>query len=228
MSFRNILKKSLTEGFVQREMGTAELLGVMLLALLFAFYLFAVYRRAARGPFYSGSFAVSMAAMTVITAGMVSSLQANFALSLGMVGALSIVRFRTSVKGTLDQIFLFWAVSAGILCGGRAAGIAAVESAAVTACIFGLSQSRNTRPPKLLQISLKPEGSEAEILALIREYDRDARVKARDICFGCENMIVEIYTEKEQALMDGLRSAADVDAAVLCDRDGNAENVGKV
>ncbi|MGO3019265.1 MAG: DUF4956 domain-containing protein [Anaerococcus sp.] len=89
----------------------------MLLSFAIGLFIFFVYKKTFAGVMYSASFGVSIMAMTLITTLIILAVTSNIILSLGMVGALSIVRFRTAVKETLDIAFLFWAISAGIVIG---------------------------------------------------------------------------------------------------------------
>ena len=116
MGFNDVLKKSFiqtaTEGM---SIGNAVLaLGI---TCLIAVYIFFIYRVMTRKSFYSKSFNVSLVALSLITAAIILSIQSSVVISLGMVGALSIVRFRTAVKEPMDLVFLFWSISIGIICG---------------------------------------------------------------------------------------------------------------
>ena len=117
MSFKDIFKKSFLEGFSSAEITTPTIVVALGIACVLALYIFFVYRIVTRKTFYSKSFNITLAVITVITAALILTMQSSVVLSLGMVGALSIVRFRTAVKEPTDTAFLFWAIATGIICG---------------------------------------------------------------------------------------------------------------
>ena len=115
MTFKDVFKSSFLEKAV--EFSIIDVALAMLLAFAIGLFIFYVYKKTFAGVMYSASFGVSIMAMTLITTLIILAVTSNLVLSLGMVGALSIVRFRTAVKEPLDIAFLFWAISAGIVIG---------------------------------------------------------------------------------------------------------------
>lgn len=92
---------------------------VLGIACILACYIFVVYRLVTKKIFYSKSFNIALAVIAVVTAAIILAVQSSIVISLGMVGALSIVRFRTAVKEPMDLCFLFWSIAVGICCGAR-------------------------------------------------------------------------------------------------------------
>ena len=121
LSFRDIFKKSFLEGGQVFQAVNLETLmhaaGYIILSLLVGLMLYGLYRKTYAGVVYSRTFAVSLVGMTVLTCAIILTIQSNMVLSLGMVGALSIVRFRTAIKDPMDLLYLFWAVASGISVG---------------------------------------------------------------------------------------------------------------
>lgn len=115
MTFNDIFKSSFLEKAV--EFSILDVSIAMLLSFAIGLFIFFVYKKTFAGVMYSASFGVSIMAMTLITTFIILAVTSNIILSLGMVGALSIVRFRTAVKEPLDIAFLFWAISVGIVIG---------------------------------------------------------------------------------------------------------------
>ena len=122
MTFQDIFKKSFLESssgasFLDNLSGVSILDMVIALVLSFGIgvFIFLVYKKTFSGVMYSSSFGVSLITMTMITTMLILAVTSNVVLSLGMVGALSIVRFRTAIKEPLDIAFLFWAIAAGIV-----------------------------------------------------------------------------------------------------------------
>ena len=115
MTFNDVFKSSFLDSFSSFSLlDTALSLGAAFVIGLFIFY---VYQKTYSGVLYSRSFNVSLVAILLVTTLVISGVTSNVVLSLGMVGALSIVRFRTAIKDPMDLVFLFWAIAEGILCG---------------------------------------------------------------------------------------------------------------
>jgi hypothetical protein len=106
MNFQDVLKKSFLEGFTSLDISTSKITATLLVTCIFALYIFAMYRFVTRKTFYSKTFNTAIAVIAVITAGIILAMQSSIVISLGMVGALSIIRFRTAIKDPLDLIFL--------------------------------------------------------------------------------------------------------------------------
>ena len=117
MSVKDMIKKSVLESGVFDQYNIPEMLTALIAALLFGVLIYAVYRKFYAGVIYSRSFAVTLVGMTVLTCMVTLAISTNVVISLGMVGALSIVRFRTAVKDPLDLLYLFWAITSGITAG---------------------------------------------------------------------------------------------------------------
>ena len=117
VSFSDIFKKSFLDGFTSIDINIYTAASAMMITSFIAFYIFIVYRLVTRKTFYSKTFNIAIAVISVITAGVIITIQSSIVVSLGMVGALSIVRFRTAVKDPMDLVFLFWSIVVGIICG---------------------------------------------------------------------------------------------------------------
>jgi hypothetical protein len=124
MSYSDLFKKSFLEGFAPADITTTTAAVAMLITCALALYIFVVYRVLTRKTFYSKSFNISLAGIALITCAIILTIQSSLVVSLGMVGALSIIRFRTAVKDPMDLMFLFWAIALGIICGVGLAEIA--------------------------------------------------------------------------------------------------------
>ena len=117
MSFNDVIKKSVLEGFSNTDVPTAQVVVILGVTFLVALYIYWIYGMVNRTALYDRSFHVSMSIISVITAGIIIAMQSSIVISLGMVGALSIVRFRTAIKNPMDLLFLFWSIGTGIICG---------------------------------------------------------------------------------------------------------------
>ncbi len=116
-SIRDIIKKSFLEGYSANDINIKTVVIALLITAVIAFYIFMLYRVMCRKTFYSKTFNMSLVGVALITTAIIITIQSSIVVSLGMVGALSIVRFRTAVKEPMDLMFLFWSISTGIMCG---------------------------------------------------------------------------------------------------------------
>ena len=156
MSFTDLFKNSVVEGFTNADISLSKILVTLGITVVLALYIFAIYRLATKSVFYSKGFAISMAAISVITAAILIAMQSNLVISLGMVGALSIVRFRTAIKDPMDLLFLFWSIGVGIICGAGLYSVAIVGSLVVTVVLLVLVRTRSWKRPCWRRWSIIP------------------------------------------------------------------------
>ena len=136
MGFKDVFKKSFLEGFTSMDITTGKIAATLIVTALLALYIFAIYRLVTRKVFYSKNFNISLAVMSLITSAIILAMQSNLVISLGMVGALSIVRFRTAVKDPMDLLYLFWAITTGITTGAGMYVLALIAAVVMIAMIF--------------------------------------------------------------------------------------------
>ena len=129
MSVNDMIKKSVLKSFGQYNVPKMAL--ALLVALIVGIVIYCVYRRFYTGVVYSRSFAVTLVGMCVLTCMVTLAISTNIVISLGMVGALSIVRFRTAIKDSRDTVYIFWTIIVGICCGVGDYLVAAVGSSAI-------------------------------------------------------------------------------------------------
>ena len=222
MSFKDIFKKSFLEGFSGSEIDLITIVAALGIASILAFYIFLVYRVVTRKTFYSKSFNLSLAGITVITAALILTMQSSVVLSLGMVGALSIVRFRTAIKDPMDLMFLFWAIAVGIICGAGLAQISVILSLVVTAGVFILERFPIAKAPMLLVVNCKTNNCEDDIIAAVKEYGAHHKVKSRNVTEGALDLVIELRTEKGKELVNKVSSFDFVSSVSLLSHDGEA------
>ena len=161
LTFQDIFKSSFLEN------AASVSLFDMALALLLSFglgmFIFLVYKKTFSGVMYSSSFGVTLVALTMITTLVILAVTSNVVLSLGMVGALSIVRFRTAIKEPLDIAFLFWAIAAGIVLAAGLIPLAVAGSVCVGAVLLALVNRKSHLNPYIMV--LRCEGGESETAA---------------------------------------------------------------
>ena len=222
MSFKDIFKKSFLEGFSRYDMSPTNIIIVMTISTAFAFYIFMAYRFLTRKTFYSKSFNISLAAVTVITTGIILTIQSSVVISLGMVGALSIVRFRTAVKDPMDLAFLFWAISTGIICGAGLAEIACVLAFVLSIGLFLLDRIPIGRAPQILMVSARGYDAEKAVMEAVKKYSAASTVKSRRLSNGQSDFVIELRTLKfaEPKLIQEVASLECVISSSLLRHDG--------
>lgn len=220
MNFSEIFKKSFLDGFTAQDINIYTAITAMLIASLLALYIFVVYRVLTRKTFYSKTFNISLAGICLITCGIILTIQSSIVVSLGMVGALSIVRFRTAVKDPMDLMFLFWAIAVGIICGVGLAEIALILSLILTAGILLLNALPVAKAPMLLVVNADDLDAEEAILTAVKSYAKFSTVKSRNMTKVGMDMILELRTAEGQKLVRSILDIPSVTSASLLTHDG--------
>ena len=222
MNFSDIFKQSFLDGFVGTELGFKEILMVFLITACLAAYIFLVYRVVTRRTFYSKNFNIALAMLCMITAAVILTIQFSIVISLGMVGALSIVRFRTAVKDPMDLVFLFWSIGTGIICGAGLAEIAVILALLLTAGVLLLDRLPVVSVPMLLVVNADDAEAEEKIVETAKQYSRYCKVKSRNLAGDRLNMIVELRTRQESELVRAVNGLQHVASVSLLAHDGEA------
>ena len=220
MGFKDVFKKSFLEGFTSMDITTAKIVATLFVSALLALYVFAIYRLVTRKVFYSKNFNISLAAMSIITAAIILAMQSNLVISLGMVGALSIVRFRTAIKDPMDLVFMFWSISIGIICGAGLYEVALVTSVAVTVFILVLDMIPVSKAPMMLVINSSQMDGEQQILDIVGKYSKSYKVKSRNLSKGRLERVVELRVKDESALVSEVAALEGMIGASLIAHDG--------
>ena len=219
MSFNDAIKKSVLEGFSYADLSTTKIITTLVITFAIALYIFFVYKMVTKSAFYFKSFNISMAIISVVTAGIILAMQSSIVISLGMVGALSIVRFRTAIKDPMDLLFLFWSIGTGIICGAGLYKIAIILAVLVTIGILILDMLPVRISPYLLIINADSNKIEDSILNLV-EAKGAYRIKSKNITAKGMDMILEVRSKKEKELIDQLSELAGVSSVSLLAHDG--------
>ena len=176
-TFSDMFKKSFLNNFTQ-ESSPTEFLLTMAVALLLGLGIFCVYRRCFIGVVYDHSFNISLVIMTILVAVIIVTISSNITLSLGMVGALSIVRYRTAVKSPLDLMFLFWAITTGIAVGANYFFIAGITFVFVAFILFVLKAAKGDTTTYMLVVNMNSDvKTEEGIRRALKPYHCKLRSK---------------------------------------------------
>lgn len=144
MSIQDVIKNSFLESFsnIYTLNSIVTMVIVLLAAMLFGLYICLIYNKFYRGVVYNRSFAITLVGMSVMTAMVTTAISSNVVISLGMVGALSIVRYRTAVKEPLDLLYLFWSITTGITVGAQMYPLAIVAALIMTLILVGFNMKK--------------------------------------------------------------------------------------
>lgn len=209
--------------FLTRSAGMSyeNMLFALLFAVLLGIYIFFVYRIISKDSFYSKSFNITLPVITVLTAAIVVAMQANLVVSLGMVGALSIVRYRTALKDPMDLAFIFWAITTGIVSGTEIYGLALIVAVIVTIALFVLDRIKLKEAPRLLVVNGQNKEYESDLNHILDQYRVKYTVKSRNINKGNLDMIYEIETDDGEALIREISSLDSIFNVSILDHDGS-------
>ena len=191
-TYADIIKKSVIEGFVYADFSTTKILITLLITYVIAMYIHLIYKFVTKNAFYLKSYGVSMTIISVITAGIVLAMQSSLVISLGMVGALSIVRFRTAIKDPMDLLFLFWSIGTGIVCGAGLYGLAIIVAIVATVGILVFEIIPVKRNMFLLVLNANSADCEEDVYRIISEECAGYKVRSKCVDRKGIDIIVEV------------------------------------
>lgn len=219
MTFSDVFKSSFLENI--NSFSALDVLLALGLAFVLGLFIFLVYKKTYSGVMYSDSFGVSLIAMAMITSLVIIAVTSNVVLSLGMVGALSIVRFRTAIKEPMDIAFLFWAIAVGIVLGAGLLTLAVIGSVLVGIIIVLFSTRKTGHIPYILVIHC--DGSEAEQHCgkLVEECAKKSILKSKSVTKDRIELTYEIRIQEENTeFINQISDISGVSDAVLVTYNG--------
>ena len=219
MSFSDIFKSSFLENV------TSVSLLDMLLALVLAFgigmFIFLIYKKTFAGVMYSSSFGVTLVALTMITTLVILAVTSNVVLSLGMVGALSIVRFRAAIKEPLDIAFLFWAIAVGIVLAAGFIPLAVIGSVVIGLILLVFANRKAHVNPYIVVLSCDDKAAEDRALALLKEKTTKCVCKSKTARAGQVELNLEVRLPNDNTdFVNELSALEGVQSAVLVSYNG--------
>ncbi len=179
MTFSDVFKSSFLSNI--NSFSTLDVLLALGLAFVIGLYIFLIYKKTYQGVMYSDSFGVSLIVMAMITSLVIIAVTSNVVLSLGMVGALSIVRFRTAIKEPMDIAFLFWAIAVGIVLGAGLLPLAIIGSVIIGIIIVVFSTRKIGDTPYILVVNCENEETESAAYELIKEDAKKSLLKSKSV-----------------------------------------------
>lgn len=218
-NFDNIIKKSFlnTEAFTNLHI--FDILLSLLVSLVLGLFIYWVYKKTFMGVVYSHNFNITLVLMTLITSIVIMTISTNVVLSLGMVGALSIVRFRTAIKDPLDIVFMFWAISVGISSGAKIYSVSIIGSIFVGLVIFVLTRRKTSANTYLLVIHYDVKAY-YEIKQQLKKYKYV--VKAKIVRHDITELTVEVKVKVDNtAFINNLSAIEGVEDVSLVQYNGD-------
>ena len=197
----------------------------ILVAGLLGLFIAALYKATYQGVMYTMTYGVTLAAIAMISAMILCVVTSNVVLTLGMVGALSIIRFRTSIKEPMDIMFMFWAVAAGIAAGAGMAGVAVVGSLLIGLAVVLLTRGRQNGVPYILVLQVEDQAAEQAAMQLVAAQVRRSRVKSKRVGTEGTEVTVDIRLKGENTdFMHQLNALRGVKSAMLVTYNGEYMN----
>lgn len=220
MTFNDIFKSNFLNNI------TSINLFDMVLALLLAFglglFIFFIYKKTFSGVMYSSSFAVTLVALTMITTLVILAVTSNVVLSLGMVGALSIVRFRTAIKEPLDIAFLFWSIAVGIVLAAGLIPLAVISSVMIGIFLLAFVNRKTHANPYIIVISCTDHESEIKAKEFLEKQVKRVIVKSKTARKGVIELNMEVRMKDDNTdFINELSEMKGVNSAVLVSYNGD-------
>lgn len=215
MNFSDVFKSSFLSNI--NSFSALDVLIALGLAFVIGLFIFVVYKKTYSGVMYSDSFGVSLIAMAMITSLVIIAVTSNVVLSLGMVGALSIVRFRTAIKEPMDIAFLFWAIAVGIVLGAGLIPLAVIGSVIVGIVIVVFSTRKLGQTPYILVINCSDESGEKKCAQIIDQEAGKSLLKSKSVSATGIEVIYEIRIKENNTSFINKIFACDgvVDASLV-------------
>lgn len=190
MTFKDIFKSNFLDSF--SDFSLLKTVVVLALAFVLGLFITQVYKKTTSNVLYSTSFSITLIGMSMITAFVILAVTSNVVLSLGMVGALSIVRFRTAIKEPIDILYLFWSISVGIVLGANLIALAFIGSAMIGIMLIVFSNKNGFDTPYLVILNCDDSNGEQKAMEIIKKNIQKYKIKNKAISKNGIEIILEI------------------------------------
>lgn len=201
----------------------AEMVSMLLMILIFSLYEFLVYGAVSHKSMYNKSFHISIMVIPFFIGAIIMALQSNIVITLGTIGALAIIRFRTAVKDPIDMIYILWSIFIGIMCGCKLYELCGLTSIVVTIVLFVSNCFENKglvlfKNPYILIIN-SSENKEKEINEIIKKYTKSFRIKSRNYSSNSYDYVYQIQAKNPTCLLDDINKLNYVGKSSLLEYD---------
>jgi uncharacterized membrane protein YhiD involved in acid resistance len=219
MNFQDIFKSSFLENIAS--VSLLDMAAALTLAFGIGMFIYLIYKKTFAGVMYSSSFGVTLVALTMISTLVILAVTSNVVLSLGMVGALSIVRFRTAIKEPLDIAFLFWSIAAGIVLAAGMIPLAVFGSVIIGIVLLVFANRKSHFNPYILVLRCEDHGSESAAMEFLKKQVARSVVKSKTAQKGAVELNIEIRMKEDDTdFVNVLSEMNGVDSAVLVSYNG--------
>ena len=220
MTFNDIFKSNFLENVTA--VSPLDMFLTILLAFGIGLFIFYVYKKTYRGVMFSSSFGVTLIALTMITSQVILAVTSNVVLSLGMVGALSIVRFRTAIKEPLDIALLFWAIAAGIILAAGMIPLAVIGSVIIGLILLFFVNRKSHCNPYILVLSCVNHEAETAAMEYVKEQVEKCVVKSKSAQNGMVEINMEVRMKDDNTdFINELDAMNGVNSAVIVSYNGD-------
>ena len=209
------------ESFQHNEITTSLLLAVLFVTGILALYEYIVYQVILHRSLYNKAFNISIAVLPFFISTIILCLQSNLVITLGTIGALAIIRFRTAVKDPVDLIFILWSIHIGITCGCQLYELSIVTALIVTVILVALSRVNVRMKSHILVVHCDSSDSESKLTELLQKHTKKYRTKSRNHTEKGMDYVFEIITKEAAPLVSGLEKAADIKRFSLMEYDSD-------
>ncbi len=219
MSFNDVFKSSFLENI--SEFSAVDTVIGLAFALLIGLYIFMIYKKTLTGVMYSSGFALTLVGLSLVTTLVIMAVTSNVVLSLGMVGALSIVRFRTAIKEPVEIVFLFWSLAIGIVIGAGMIPLAVIGSAIIGIIFLLFANRKNHNNPYILVLNCINEQAETEAKEILGKNTEHYIVKSKTINPSGIELTMELRTKNAATdFVNRIAEVAGVENATLVSYNG--------
>ena len=190
MTFKDIFKSSFLDNVTQ--FSVTDILLAMFFACIVGLFIFFVYKKTFTGVMYSTGFALTLVGLSLVTTLVILAVTSNVVLSLGMVGALSIVRFRTAIKEPIEIVFLFWSIAAGIVIGAGLIPMALIGSVSIGVILLVFANRKIHDNPYVLVVNCSSSDAEKSAMELVEKSTDRHQVKTKTVNSGSVELTLEV------------------------------------
>ena len=220
MSFSDVFKADFVDSITS--VSILDMVVTLALAFCIGAFIFWVYKKTSAGVMYSSSFGVTLIALTMITALVILAVTSNVVLSLGMVGALSIVRFRTAIKEPLEIAFLFWSIAVGIVLAAGLLPLAVFGSLVIGIILIAFVNRKAHFNPYIVVLRCEDKEAEKEATALIKKNVDKAVTKSKSVTKGLIELNIDVRLKNDDTdFVNELSELKGVESAVLVSYNGD-------
>ncbi len=219
MNFNDIFKSSFLESV--SEFSILDTVLGLAVALIISLFIFLIYKKTLTGVMYSAGFALTLVGLSLVTTLVIMAVTSNVVLSLGMVGALSIVRFRTAIKEPVEIVFLFWSLAVGIVVGAGMIPLAIIGSVIIGIILLIFANRKIQNNPYILVMNCKNEKAEEAVLAILSSNTEHYVVKSKTINADSIELTMELRTkDATTSFVNRITDITDVKNATLVSYNG--------